>query len=78
MNCFTNLRAADLSSDIYENGIYLAGGGALLEGFDRLIAQETHMPVHIANDPLSCVVLGTGQVLEEIESNPSLRKVLKG
>jgi rod shape-determining protein MreB len=67
----------ELAADIMERGIVLAGGGALLEGLDQLLARETAMPVHIATDPLSCVVVGTGRVLEEIHSNPALRKVLK-
>lgn len=67
----------ELAADLYERGILLAGGGALLEGLDMLIARETGMPVHIADDPLSCVVLGTGVVLEGLDSNPMLRKVLK-
>jgi rod shape-determining protein MreB len=67
----------ELASDIMERGIVLAGGGALLQGLDMLISRETSMPVHIANDPLSCVVIGTGRVLEEIHSNPAIRKVLR-
>ncbi|MCX6380981.1 MAG: rod shape-determining protein [Armatimonadetes bacterium] len=67
----------ELAADLYERGILLAGGGALLEGLDLLIMRETGMPVHIAEDPLSCVVLGTGKVLEGLESNPMLRKILK-
>jgi len=67
----------ELASDIMERGIVLAGGGALLEGLDELLARETAMPVHVATDPLSCVVVGTGRVLEEFNTNPQLRKVLK-
>jgi len=67
----------ELAADIMERGIVLAGGGALLEGLDCLLARETSMPVHIATDPLSSVVVGTGRVLEEINTNPLLRKVLK-
>ena len=57
----------ELAGDIMERGIMLAGGGALLRGMDSLIAHETGMPVHIAEDPLSCIVLGAGQALENIE-----------
>lgn len=67
----------ELAADVMERGIVLAGGGALLQGLDMLLARETSMPVHVANDPLSCVVVGTGRVLEEIHTNPALRKVLK-
>ncbi len=58
----------ELSSDIMDFGIILTGGGALLEGMDKLIADETEIPVHLADDPLDCVVKGTGKALEEIET----------
>jgi rod shape-determining protein MreB len=64
----------ELAADIMDHGIVLAGGGALLRGLDKLICRETGMPVHIAPDPLSCVVLGTGKYLEMLHKNPSLRR----
>ncbi|HEX8834772.1 MAG TPA: rod shape-determining protein [Abditibacteriaceae bacterium] len=57
----------ELASDIVTHGIWLTGGGALLRGLDQLIMKETGIPVHVAEDPLSCVALGTGQALEQIE-----------
>jgi rod shape-determining protein MreB len=57
----------ELVADIMQNGITLAGGGALLQGLDRRLAIETRMPVHIAEDPLTCVVRGTGRILEGLE-----------
>jgi rod shape-determining protein MreB len=54
----------ELSADIMERGIWLAGGGALLRGLDELLAHETHIPIHIAPDPLTCVALGTGETVE--------------
>ena len=56
----------ELSADIIDHGIMLTGGGALLRGFDKLVAQETGMPVHIAERPLDCVVDGTGKRLDII------------
>lgn len=58
----------ELSADIMDKGIMLAGGGALLRGLDLLINHETHMPVHIAESPLDCVALGAGKALENIDS----------
>ena len=57
----------ELSSDIMEKGIVLAGGGALIKNIDKLIAERTEMPVYIAEDPLECVVKGTGKTLEDLE-----------
>ena len=54
----------ELSADIIDNGIMLTGGGALLRSLDVLIARETGMPVHIAENPLDCVVNGTGKCLD--------------
>ena len=57
----------ELSADIIDHRILLTGGGALLRGLDRLIAVETKMPVHVAENPLDCVVDGTGMCLESDE-----------
>ncbi|MEN8906476.1 MAG: rod shape-determining protein [Clostridiales bacterium] len=63
----------ELAADVMDRGIMLTGGGALLSGLDKLIKEETGMPVNIAENPLDCVVKGAGQVLEEINM---LKKVL--
>jgi len=56
-----------------DRGIVMAGGGSLLRGLDRLVSEQTGMPVHMADDPLLAVAYGTGRVLENIDI---LRKVL--
>ena len=58
----------ELAADIMEQGIILAGGGALLNGLNRRLAHETGMPIGVARDPLNCVALGSGQVLEEFDA----------
>ena len=58
----------ELVEDIINRGLVLCGGGALLAGLDQLIAHETLVPVRVAEDPLTCVVRGTGIVVEEIET----------
>lgn len=58
----------ELAADIMEIGIMLTGGGALLEGLDKLVRKETGMPVQIAEEPLDCVALGTGKMIEDIDS----------
>ena len=62
----------ELAADIMEYGITLTGGGAYLRGFDLLITDETGMPVNVAHEPLNCVALGTGMVLEQIDKLKSV------
>ena len=57
----------ELASDIMEKGIILAGGGALIENLDDLISKKTGIPVYVAENPLECVVKGTGKTLEDLE-----------
>ncbi|MHB1127736.1 MAG: rod shape-determining protein [Bacillota bacterium] len=57
----------ELAADIMDRGIVMTGGGSLLWNLDRLVSEETGMPVHLADDPLSAVATGTGKVLENIE-----------
>ena len=63
----------ELAADILDRGIVMSGGGALLRGLDRLISEETEMPVQVAEDPLTCVARGTGLALDSLDD---LRKVL--
>ena len=63
----------ELVSDIYERGVTLTGGGAMLNNLDKLIQQETQIPIHITDDPLTCVVRGMGLILEDLEK---LKEVL--
>ena len=65
--------APELAADIVDQGIVLTGGGALLEGLDEVLRDETGLPVTVAEDPLTCVALGTGRALED----PMFRGVLQ-
>jgi rod shape-determining protein MreB and related proteins len=57
----------ELASDIVDRGIVMTGGGALIRGLDTLIARETGLPIHVDEDPLTCVVRGAGRILDDIE-----------
>jgi len=77
VKCTLEATPPELAADCMNHGVYVAGGGALLRGIDRLISQETGMPVIIADDPLSCVVIGTGMVVEAMHENPQIRRMLE-
>ena len=62
----------ELSADIYDNGIHLTGGGALLRGLDKRLALKTKLPIHITEDPLKAVVRGTGIALKNISGYKSI------
>jgi len=64
--------APELAADIVDQGIVLTGGGALLQGIDEVLRQATGLPVTVADNPLTCVALGTGRALED----PMFRGVL--
>jgi rod shape-determining protein MreB len=57
----------ELASDIVDRGIVMAGGGSMIRGLDVLVAQETSLPIRLDEDPLTCVVRGTGRILDEPE-----------
>ena len=59
----------ELAADIVEKGIVMTGGGALLTNLDQVLRERTGLPVSIADEPLSCVALGTGKVLEHLNSH---------
>ena len=63
----------ELAGDIMDRGIFMVGGGSLLRGLDKLVSEETGIPVYIADNPLDCVALGTGRALEEIDT---LKRIL--
>ncbi|MFA6534471.1 MAG: rod shape-determining protein, partial [Patescibacteria group bacterium] len=58
----------DLVADIYERGMVLTGGGALLKNLDKVISKITQIPVRVADDPLTCVARGTGLILEDLDN----------
>ncbi|MDP9727735.1 rod shape-determining protein [Alicyclobacillus tolerans] len=67
----------ELAADIFDKGIVLTGGGALVNGLDKLMKKELEVPVHIAEDPMQCVVLGTGKYLE-MRDNLRVNKAVSG
>ena len=62
----------ELASDIVDRGIIMTGGGALIRGLDLLLQQETGLPIHLDEDPLTCVVRGTGRILDDFEKYRSV------
>ncbi len=62
----------ELASDIVDRGIVMTGGGALIRGLDLLLSQETGLPIHVDEDPLTCVVRGTGRILDDFEKYRSV------
>ncbi|MGC5324951.1 rod shape-determining protein [Brevibacillus sp. SYSU BS000544] len=64
----------ELSADIIDKGVFITGGGALLHGFDHLLAEELKVPVLVAEDPMMCVAKGTGMMLEYLDKVPSYKK----
>ncbi|MFA5778693.1 MAG: rod shape-determining protein [Elusimicrobiota bacterium] len=68
---------AELAAELVDRGIVLAGGSSLTRGMTDLLSKETHLPVYLAQDPTTCVVLGTGKYLEELENIKKARKRLE-
>jgi rod shape-determining protein MreB len=63
----------ELASDIVDRGIVMTGGGAMIRGLDRLLSHETNLPIHVDEEPLTCVVRGAGRILDDV---PKYRNVL--
>ncbi|MDR1721169.1 MAG: rod shape-determining protein [Endomicrobium sp.] len=68
---------AELAADLVDSGIILSGGGSLIKGLPELLSQETELPVKRADDPLTCVVRGTGTYLEELDNIKNSKKIYK-
>lgn len=68
----------ELAADIVNNGIVMTGGGSLLDGLDILLSRQTNLPVHLADDSISCVAKGTGKTLNELKVMARSRNRLKG
>ena len=66
------LTPPELSADIYQTGLYLTGGGAMLRGLDKRISSNSKLPVYVAEDPLRAVVKGTGIALKNLNSYRSI------
>ena len=71
METLSNTRLA-LAADIYNSGIYMAGGGSMLRGLDKRISMKTDLPVYVAEDPLRAVVRGTGIALKNVDKYRAL------
>lgn len=68
----------ELAADIINQGIVMTGGGSLLDGLDTLLSQETKLSIHIADDPVSCVAIGTGVALGSMNLMPGIKSVSNG
>lgn len=64
----------ELASDIVDRGIVMTGGGSLIRALDKLLAHETNLPIHVDEEPLTCVVRGAGRILDDL---PRYRSVLQ-